>query len=234
MGLAFLNKKGWHTGSFQNIEKVWIAEMKDQEEKRLTQEAQRRLKEEQHYEDLKRLQVEAGLIPKSHLQRLDWMYEGGAIKNTSSEEYLLGKPYSEPETVKGEWRPTLCKESTANQANEVFTKVHEDPYFAILQEEQRRRKEVTSNPQRMNELKKEIEKMKKGKNHKKDKKDEHKHKKDKHKHKHHSKQRGDKHRVDESTEEYNRKKEREREKNRYQRETSCDSQYLPNWDNKSR
>jgi hypothetical protein len=45
--------------------------MKDQEEKRLMKEAQRRLKEEQHYEELKRLQVEAGLIPKSHLQRLD-------------------------------------------------------------------------------------------------------------------------------------------------------------------
>jgi hypothetical protein len=161
MGLAFLNKKSWHTGSFQNIEKVWIAEQKENERKRQIKEAQRRLKEERHYEDLKRLQVEAGLIPKSHLQRLDWMYEGGAIKNTSSEEYLLGKPLKSNENSSGEWRPTLFKESTANPGNEVFTKVHEDPMFAIMQEEQRRRKEIMQNPQKMNKVKKEIEKMKK-------------------------------------------------------------------------
>lgn len=163
MGLAFLNKKSWHTGSFQNIEKVWIAEQKEDERKRNIKEAQRRLKEERHYEDLKRLQVEAGLIPKSHLQRLDWMYEGGAIKNTSSEEYLLGKPVKDSESMAGEWRPTLFKESTANQGNEVFTKVHEDPLFAIMHEEKRRREEIMKNPKRMNEVKKEIEKMKKRK-----------------------------------------------------------------------
>lgn len=162
MGLAFLNKKSWHTGSFQNIEKVWIAEQKDEERKRQVKESQRRLKEERHYEDLKRLQVEAGLIPKSHLQRIDWMYEGGAIKNTSSEEYLLGKSVKEPESQTCEWRPTLFKESTANTGNEIFTKVHEDPLFAILQEEQRRKQEIMQNPLRMNELKKEIERMRKG------------------------------------------------------------------------
>ena len=174
MGLAFLNKKSWHTGSFQNIEKVWIAEMKDQEETRLMKEAQRRLKEEQHYEELKRLQVEAGLIPKSHLQRLDWMYQGGSIKNTSSEEYLLGRPVTKNEPLIEEWRPTLCKESTANPNNEIFTKVHEDPLFVILQEEQRRRKDILGNPQKMIELKKEIEKMKKGKKHKKNREDKYK------------------------------------------------------------
>jgi len=34
----------------------------------------RKLKEEKHIEDLKRQQVEAGIIPASTLQRLDWMY----------------------------------------------------------------------------------------------------------------------------------------------------------------
>ena len=130
-------KKSLHTGSFQNIEKVWIAEQKEDERKRNIKEAQRRLKEERHYEDLKRLQVEAGLIPKSHLQRLDWMYEGGAIKNTSSEEYLLGKPVKDSESMGGKWRPTLFKEGTANQRNEIFTKVHEDPLFTIKHEEDR-------------------------------------------------------------------------------------------------
>ena len=53
-------------------------------------EARKRLKEERQYEDLKKLQVKAGLIPKSQLQRLNWMYEGGTIENTSSKKnYLL-------------------------------------------------------------------------------------------------------------------------------------------------
>jgi hypothetical protein len=68
----------------------------------------------------------------------------------------------------------LCKESTANPNNEIFTKVHEDPLFVILQEEQRRRKDILGNPQKMIELKKEIEKMKKGKKHKKNREDKYK------------------------------------------------------------
>jgi hypothetical protein len=37
----------------------------------------KKLQEEKHNEELKRLQVEAGLIPKSHLERMEWMYEWG-------------------------------------------------------------------------------------------------------------------------------------------------------------
>jgi hypothetical protein len=175
MGLAFLNKKSWHTGSFQNIEKVWQAEQEQKEKLRKMREAQRRLKEERHYEELKKLQIEAGLLPKSHAQRLDWMYEGGSIRNTSSEEFLLGKPFEEkdPEAPKPEWRPTMFKESTANTQNEEFTKVREDPMFNIMQEEQRRKQEILNNPIKMQELRKELEKMKQGKKHKKHKKHKH-------------------------------------------------------------
>lgn len=63
MGLAFLNKKSWHTGSFQNIEKVWIAEQQKKEQDKRAAEMQKKLKEERQLEELKRLQVEAGLIP---------------------------------------------------------------------------------------------------------------------------------------------------------------------------
>lgn len=86
------------------------------------------------------MEIEAGFLPKSREQRLDWIYESGAIKNTSSEEYLLGKPFEELEAEEKntEWRPTSFKESTANPANEQFTRVHEDPLFVIRQEELRR------------------------------------------------------------------------------------------------
>jgi len=36
----------------------------------------KKLKEERQIEELKKLQVSAGLIPEAHLQRLDWMYQG--------------------------------------------------------------------------------------------------------------------------------------------------------------
>lgn len=168
MGLAFLNKKGWHTGSFQNIQKVWVKEEQEQERLRKITEAEKRLKEERHYEDIKKMQVEAGLLPKSHLQRLDWMYEERAIKNTTSEDYLLGKPLQEqPDQTHPDWRPTLCKETTANEANELFTKIHEDPLYLIMKEEVKRRADIANNPLKMNKLKKEIDDLRRGKTHRK-------------------------------------------------------------------
>lgn len=74
MGLSYLNKKDWHPEKFSNIEKVWNAEQRQQEESRLIQERIKKLKEERHIEELKRMQVEAGIIPESSLQRLEWMY----------------------------------------------------------------------------------------------------------------------------------------------------------------
>lgn len=63
------------------------------------------------------------------------MYEGGAIKNTTAEEYLLGKPVDQGVS---DFRPTLFKESTANPANEAFTRLHEDPLYKIRAEEKKR------------------------------------------------------------------------------------------------
>lgn len=41
---------------------------------------------------MKRIQVEAGLIPRSHLDRMDWMYDWGnkLQQQKNSEEYLTG------------------------------------------------------------------------------------------------------------------------------------------------
>ena len=91
MGLSFLNKKTWHPGSFNNIEKVWIAEQKHREQEKKTIENTKKLKEERQIEELKKLQVEAGLIPVSHLQRLDWMYQGPECNTNiiTAEEVLL-------------------------------------------------------------------------------------------------------------------------------------------------
>ncbi len=41
---------------------------------------------------MKRIQVEAGLIPRSHLDRMDWMYDWGnkVQQQKNSEDYLTG------------------------------------------------------------------------------------------------------------------------------------------------
>ena len=93
MGLSYLNKKNWHPEKFSNIEAVWKAENKESEIQRIKDERIKKLKEEKHIEDLKKMQVEAGIIPASSLQRLDWMYsDRQANQEKDAEEFLLGKP----------------------------------------------------------------------------------------------------------------------------------------------
>jgi hypothetical protein len=180
MGLSFLNKKIWHPGTFANIEKVWIAEQKQREAERRALENTKKLKEERQIEELKKIQVEAGLIPESQLGRMDWMYQApdSNDKIQTAEDFLLGKPV---EDVKKKVIPVF-QESHSNIQNEIFTKIHEDPLFAMKKEELRARKEIEENPYRMKMLLKEIEEnISKHKKNKKDKKDkkEKKHKKDK-------------------------------------------------------
>eukprot|EP01017_Pseudomicrothorax_dubius_P028766 TRINITY_DN3442_c0_g1_i4.p1 TRINITY_DN3442_c0_g1~~TRINITY_DN3442_c0_g1_i4.p1 ORF type:complete len:393 (-),score=129.17 TRINITY_DN3442_c0_g1_i4:175-1353(-) len=153
MGLAFLNKKSWHTGSFQNIEKVWQAEQKEKERQRAAAEQRKKLKEERHLEELKRLQVEAGLIPRSHLERMDWMYEGGSKvrDDRETEQFLLGKPVGSKEMGSSakdtkDFRIKGFKEAIINPENEAFTRLHEDPIFAIRQQELAHRESLKKNP----------------------------------------------------------------------------------------
>lgn len=94
MGLDYLNKKVWHPGSMKNIQKVWEVEQKQKEINKRTREREKKLLEEQHNEELKRIQVEAGLIPRSHLDRMEWMYDWGNKINQqqkTKEEFLTGK-----------------------------------------------------------------------------------------------------------------------------------------------
>ena len=148
MGLSFLNKKIWHPGSFSNIEKVWIAEQKHKELERKAIENAKKVKEEKAIEELKKIQVEHGLIPASHLNRLDFMYQGpeNSSKINTAEEFLLGKPLNnESEANKRHFTP-IFQESYTNPQNEAFTKLHEDPLFNIMKEEMKQRKEIESNP----------------------------------------------------------------------------------------
>ena len=163
MGLSFLNKKIWHPGSFSNIEKVWIAEQKHRELERKAIENAKKVKEEKAIEELKKIQVEHGLIPASHLNRLDFMYQGpeNSSKINTAEEFLLGKPLNnESEANKRHFTP-IFQESYTNPQNEAFTKLHEDPLYNIMKEEMKQRKEIESNPYKIKMLLKDIEKKEK-------------------------------------------------------------------------
>jgi hypothetical protein len=47
---------------------------------------------------LKRIQVEAGLIPRSHLDRMEWMYDWGNKigQQKTNEEFLTGQKIAKP------------------------------------------------------------------------------------------------------------------------------------------
>ena len=152
-----MNKKVWHPGSFANIEKTWIAEQKRREQERKEIETAKKLKEERQTEELKRMQVEAGLIPESHLKRLDWIYQGTEHANdvVTAEEYLLGKKVKEEKPKKD--TTLLFDEQQFSQKNEEFTKIHEDPLYYIKKKEKEKKNEIKRNPMKMKKLFEQIE-----------------------------------------------------------------------------
>lgn len=186
MGLSFLNKKIWHPGSFANIEKVWIAEQKHKELERKAIEKAKKVKEEKAIEELKKIQVANGLIPASHLNRLDFMYQGPESSSSiiTPEEFLLGKSLNDDSNANKKHFTPIFQESYSNPQNEIFTKIHEDPMYLIKKEEMKQRKEIEENPYKVKMLLKDLEMREKSKSKHKEKKDKHKSKSREHKHKH--------------------------------------------------
>ncbi|CAO2842133.1 unnamed protein product [Amaranthus hypochondriacus] len=75
MGLKFLNKKGWHTGSLRDIENVWKAEQKHEAEQRKSEELRKQIHEEREYDEFRLLQEQAGFAPRQ--ERLEFLYDSG-------------------------------------------------------------------------------------------------------------------------------------------------------------
>jgi hypothetical protein len=191
MSLAFMNKKSWHTTNLSNVERVWIAERKANDEKKKLDEITKQIKEEQQIQELRQLQVASGAVAKSVDTSLDWMYEGPAASSAngkqSSEEFLLGKLYKPSQSkesdiqkvseTKGPGSLWLNKTSTKNDS---FTRLHEDPMLLIKQREKKSRDDIINNPVLMARLKEQMrtekrmekveKKMKKDKKERKEKK----------------------------------------------------------------
>lgn len=83
------------------MEKVWVAEQKDEQERKRLAEFQKQLLEERQIQELRQLQAAQGQVVKHTDNSLDWMYEGpggGSQVQKDSEEYLLGKIYKPQQT----------------------------------------------------------------------------------------------------------------------------------------
>ena len=160
MALSFLNKKIWHPGSFANMEKTWVTEQKYREVERRAIEKAKKIKEEKIYEEMKKIQVEKGLIPAYHLHRLDFMYQcpqpEKAENKDENEDFLLGKRLdddNEDNYMKRKKKIVPKFANTyANPQNEEFVRIHEDPLYLILKEEKKQRKEIEQNPYKMKEI----------------------------------------------------------------------------------
>ena len=158
MALSFLNKKIWHPGSFANMEKTWVTEQRYREVERRAIEKAKKIKEEKVFEEMKKIQVEKGLIPAYHLNRLDFMYQcpqpENAENKNENEEFLLGKRFdddNEENFMKKKKKKIVPKfaDTYANPKNEEFVRIHEDPLYLILKEEKKQRKEIEQNPYKM-------------------------------------------------------------------------------------
>jgi hypothetical protein len=77
---------------------------------------------------MKRIQVEAGLIPRSHLDRMDWMYDLGnkLQQQKNNEEYIVGSRKVGKKDVKH-----IFQEESTNKKCEDFILLHEDPLYVI-------------------------------------------------------------------------------------------------------
>ncbi|KAL5704659.1 hypothetical protein ACHQM5_023051 [Ranunculus cassubicifolius] len=189
MALKFLNKKGWHTGSLRNIENVWKAEQKHNQEQVKLEELRKQIAEEREKAEFRLLQEQAGLVPRQ--ERLDFLYDSGlACGKGSSDGFkaLEQVPKVEPEVVPSSSSsakpqsvtPGALFEDKPQSANDTWRKLHSDPLLLIRQREQDALARIKNNPVQMANIRKSVEEKKKKHKEKSEKKKGHK----KHSHKH--------------------------------------------------
>ena len=147
MSLAFLAKKSFHTTNLDNVERVWIAEQKAENEAKKLAELQKQIDDERKIQELRQLQVASGQKVKTTDSSLDWMYQGPNAsqmeKQKDTEEYLLGKIFKPQKTEDLSDFQKVGQEKAAgatylnkvNSKNDTFSRLHEDPMLMIRQRE---------------------------------------------------------------------------------------------------
>lgn len=154
MGLDYLNKKVWHPGSMKNIQKVWDAQQAELQIIKRQRQRAKKLQEDQYKQEMKKIQVEAGLIPRSHLERMDWMYDWGnkVQQQKNNEDFLTGAQKASKKESKH-----VFQQETTNKRCEDFVLLHEDPMYQIQKGEARARQSIMNNPIEMKSIIQEVE-----------------------------------------------------------------------------
>ncbi len=154
----------------KNVEKVWIAEQKADQERNKLNDLQKQLEEERQIQELRQLQAAHGHSVKSVDTSLDWMYEGpssSSIQTIQNEEYLLGRVFKQSRVTTSDMvgqgkshcgqslelnnfncsvqNPRMINEQEkwmekVSTKTDMFSRMHEDPLLLIKQKE----KQVTS------------------------------------------------------------------------------------------
>ncbi|CAH8265912.1 unnamed protein product [Arabidopsis lyrata] len=173
MGMKFLNKKGWHTGSLRNIETVWKAEQKQEAEQKKLEELRLQILQERERSEFRALQEQAGLIPRQ--ERLEFLYDSGLAVGKGSasgsgvsfqkEEQPLAKAEAGNSASEkpDQSAPGALFEEKAQSANDSWRKLHSDPLLLIRQREQEALAKIKNNPVKMALIRKSVEEKGKGK-----------------------------------------------------------------------
>eukprot|EP00854_Cymbomonas_tetramitiformis_P028059 gene28059-34710_t len=164
-GLAFLNKKSWHTGGFKQIEEVWKREEAKSKEDEKLAELQKQIQEERKAEELQQIAQDFGHTEK--VEKLDFMYNTvlAQKKDEDDDVFMLGKPYEAPKEddklKKMKYAPgSNFTDDTPKAANEQWARLNNDPMLMIKQQELAQLKHVKNNPVKMAAIKQEVDAMK--------------------------------------------------------------------------
>uniref|UniRef100_A0A1J3CP46 Pre-mRNA-splicing factor cwf25 n=1 Tax=Noccaea caerulescens TaxID=107243 RepID=A0A1J3CP46_NOCCA len=167
MGMKFLNKKGWHTGSLRNIETVWKAEQKQEAEQKKLEELRLQIVQERERSEFRALQEQAGLVPRQ--ERLEFLYESGLAVGKGSasssghgvsfqkEELPLAQAEAGTNEKPDQSVPGALFEEKAQSANDSWRKLHSDPLLLIRQREQEALARIKNNPVKMALIRKSVE-----------------------------------------------------------------------------
>eukprot|EP00227_Mantoniella_beaufortii_P011626 CAMPEP_0197576320 /NCGR_PEP_ID=MMETSP1326-20131121/1384_1 /TAXON_ID=1155430 /ORGANISM="Genus nov. species nov., Strain RCC2288" /LENGTH=202 /DNA_ID=CAMNT_0043139215 /DNA_START=135 /DNA_END=740 /DNA_ORIENTATION=+ len=166
-GLAFLNKKSWHTGGVQVQSEVWRREQEKEHEARRVEEMKKEIAEERKLQELQMQAAEAGHLDK--VERLEFMYKGGpksaSEQKKEDDEYLLGeKKYVAPieENAFAAAAPgALLAADTPLARNEKWNKLNSDPLLMMRMQEQEARKAIMHNPVKMAQIQREVAALRK-------------------------------------------------------------------------
>lgn len=167
MSLAFLAKKGWHTATLRNQEKVWVAERAHEEEQQRIRDLQKQVEEERQIRELREMQ--GGQKPED---RINWMYEGpmqtrGDADEKEAEDYLLGKAFKgkqagvdEIKAADSRYAPSTAEAiSVPMSANEISRRLHEDPLLRMRMAEKHAKDKIVANPVKMGKIHSEADRL---------------------------------------------------------------------------